>query len=105
MAYIDGSKDKFANLHYFERITPYLSPGCLVVFDDIHWSSEMWEAWRTLRQWIGLTHAINAGRFGVCVWNGGAVRPRTYDLYKVASVDMFAVKQRLESMKLRGPFS
>lgn len=67
MAYIDGSKDKVANLHYFERITPHFNPGCVVVFDDIHWSSEMWETWRTLRQWKGLTYAINAGRFGVCV--------------------------------------
>jgi len=105
MAYIDGSKAKLANLHYFERITPYLNAGCVVVFDDIHWSSAMWETWKTLRQWKGLTCAINAGRFGVCVWNGGTIQPRTYDLYKVAGVDMFVVKQLLESVKLRGPFT
>lgn len=105
MAYIDGSKDKLANLHYFDRITPHLNPGCVVVFDDIHWSSTMRETWRTLRQWEGLTYAINAGRFGVCVWSGGTVQPRIYDMYKVAGVDLFELKQFFESVKRRGLFS
>jgi predicted O-methyltransferase YrrM len=61
LVYIDGNKDKLANLHYFERIIPHLNPGCVVVFDDIHWSSEMRETWRTLCQWKGLTYAIRSG--------------------------------------------
>jgi predicted O-methyltransferase YrrM len=105
MAYIDGNKDKLANLRYFERITPYLNPGCVVVFDDIHWSPEMRGVWRMLRQRKGLSYAINAGRFGVCVWDGGEVQPRTCDLYAVAGVDMFEVKQFLEGVKRRGPLS
>lgn len=99
MAYVDGDKDKCATLHYFERLTPYLNNGCVVVFDDIHWSSQMWEAWQILCQWEGLSFAINAGRFGVCLWSGGATQPKTYDLFMVAGVDLYEVKQRFDHLR------
>ncbi len=99
MIYIDGGKDKLSNLHYLERVTSSLNKGALVVFDDIHWSSEMWRMWEVVRGWNGFAYTINAGRFGVCVWSGGTVQPRTYDLYKAAGVDLFEVKQFFESMR------
>jgi predicted O-methyltransferase YrrM len=99
MAYIDGGKDKLSILRYFECLTPYLNNGCIVVFDDIHWSLEMWNMWETVSRWKGFSYTINAGRFGVCVWIGGAVHPKTYDLYKVAGVDLFEVNQFFEGMR------
>lgn len=104
MAYIDGGKSKFSILRYLERLTPYLNKGCIVIFDDIHWSSEMWEMWKVVRAWNGLSYTINAGRFGVCVWSGGTVQPRSYALYKIAGVDLFEVKRLIERIKLRGRF-
>jgi len=101
MAYIDGSKNKLSNLNYFDRVTPYLNPGSVVVIDDIHWSLEMWEAWKAIRERKGLSFAINAGRFGVCVWSGGETRPRTYDLYKVIGVDLYRIKQCIENIRGR----
>jgi predicted O-methyltransferase YrrM len=103
MAYIDGSKDKLINLDCFDRVTPYLNPGSVVVIDDIHWSSEMWEAWKAIRERKGLSFAINAGRFGVCLWSGGATQPKTYDLYKVIGVDLYRIKQSIENIKERPP--
>jgi hypothetical protein len=104
MAYIDGGKDKRSNLRYLERVTPSLNEGCLVVFDDIHWSSEMWEMWGVVRKWKGFSHTINAGRFGVCLWSGRDVRPKTYDLYNMAGVDLYDMKQRLKRVKIWGGF-
>lgn len=46
--YIDGHHEKIATLHYFERIRASLSPGALVVFDDIRWSQDMNECWLKL---------------------------------------------------------
>ncbi len=97
MAYIDGSKDTFSNLHYVGRLTPYLNSGSVVVLDDIHWSSDMRELWRTVSRWKGFSYTVNAGRFGVCVWSGGAVHPKTYGLFKVAGVDLYEVKQFFEN--------
>ena len=98
MAYFDGSKDKLGTLHYFERVAPHLNAGSVIVFDDIHWSEEMWGAWKVLRQRPGLSFAINAGRFGVCIWSGGDTRPKTIDLYKVMGVDLYKVKERVEKI-------
>lgn len=96
MAYMDGDKEKHALCRSFERLTPHLNSGSVVVFDDIHWSSEMWEAWQVLRRWKGFSHTITAGRFGVCFWTGDHVEPKTFDLYKFAGVDLYGLKQRLE---------
>jgi predicted O-methyltransferase YrrM len=98
MAYIDGDKQKHALCRSFERLAPYLNSGSVVVFDDIHWSSEMWQAWQVLRRWEGFSHAITAGRFGVCFWTGGHAKPKTFDLYKFAGVDLYKLKQRLECL-------
>ncbi|MGH7824566.1 MAG: O-methyltransferase [Candidatus Binatia bacterium] len=103
MAYIDGDKQKHALCRSFERLAPHLNNGSVVVFDDIHWSSEMWEAWQVLRRWKGFSHAITAGRFGVCFWTGDRAEPKTFDLYKFAGVDWYKLKQRLE--RLANPFS
>jgi predicted O-methyltransferase YrrM len=99
LAYIDGNKEKAANLRYLERLTPHLNPGSVVVLDDIHWSHEMREAWKRISRLTGFSHTINAGRFGVCVWSGRTVQPKNYALYKIAGVDLYEVKQCFERMK------
>jgi predicted O-methyltransferase YrrM len=96
MVYIDGGKNKSANLYWFDRVMPYLNPGSVVVLDDIHWSSEMQETWDTVRRHEGFLHTISAGRFGVCVWAGGRNRPKTDTLYKMMGVDLYQLKVVLE---------
>lgn len=45
LAYVDGNHRKKPTLDYFNQILPLLpNEGC-IVFDDIHWSREMEEAW------------------------------------------------------------
>ncbi|MBI2351388.1 MAG: class I SAM-dependent methyltransferase [Deltaproteobacteria bacterium] len=83
LAYIDGSHQKALTLNYFHRLIPYLRTGSLVVFDDILWSSEMWQAWQELCQWHGITYTINVGRFGICGWDSAALKPKHHDLAKL----------------------
>lgn len=47
-AFIDGNHRRTFTLDYFDAIHPHLTDGALVVFDDIAWSEEMADAWRTL---------------------------------------------------------
>ncbi len=47
-AFIDGHHDPGAVRAYFERIAPHLTPGALLVFDDVAWSAGMRRAWRAL---------------------------------------------------------
>ncbi len=46
--YIDGNHRKTPTLKYFEQALPHLHSNSVVVFDDIHWSEEMEEAWETI---------------------------------------------------------
>ncbi len=67
LVYIDGEHTRTARLHYLDRVLPHLDPGALVVFDDIHLSDELWQAWGESQQRAGIAAAVNLGRFGVCV--------------------------------------
>jgi hypothetical protein len=46
--FIDGHHDGNATMKYFERLLPSLTNNAVVVFDDIHWSSDMKHAWKKI---------------------------------------------------------
>jgi predicted O-methyltransferase YrrM len=77
--FIDGHHTREARHHYLDRLTSYLRPGSVVVFDDIHLTEDLWRAWHELRRRPGVSHAVNAGRFGLCIWGSDASVPRYYD--------------------------
>ena len=81
LVYIDGHHEKAATLHYFDRLIPHLSDGCLVIFDDVHWSLGMVEAWNSFRQRKGFTCTLDLGRFGIGLWNGKDHYPANFDLF------------------------
>jgi len=80
LAFIDGHHKYEATLHYFSRLEPHLNKPALVVFDDIHLSEEMWRAWQALKGRNGFAYTIDAGRFGLCYWDGPSSIPVNYDL-------------------------
>jgi predicted O-methyltransferase YrrM len=80
LAYIDGHHKYEPTLHYFRRLESHLNKGALVVFDDVHLSEEMWRAWQVLKGRKGFAYTIDAGRFGVCFWDGLSSIPVNYDL-------------------------
>ena len=79
MVYIDGHHEKDPTLHYVERLSPYLDEGCLLVFDDIHWTRGMIEAWQMIAQRPGLRLSVDLGRFGLVIW-GRQGAGKSYDL-------------------------
>lgn len=48
LAFIDGNHRFKPTIEYFEKIKPYLTSDSVVIFDDIHWSDEMEQAWETI---------------------------------------------------------
>lgn len=46
MIYIDGNHKKEPTISYFESIIKYTTENDILIFDDIHWSDEMEEAWK-----------------------------------------------------------
>lgn len=80
LIYIDANHHYEPTQRYLNLAAPHLNSGALVIFDDIHWSKEMWDAWCVLRNRQGFSHTLDVGRFGLCLWQGGTVRPKTYEL-------------------------
>ncbi len=50
LAYVDGNHRLEPTLRYFEQMKPLLHTDSILIFDDIHWSPEMEQAWERLKQ-------------------------------------------------------
>jgi predicted O-methyltransferase YrrM len=48
LVFFDGNHRREPTLKYFEECLPGLHSGSVAVFDDIHWSGEMEEAWKLI---------------------------------------------------------
>ena len=48
--FIDGNHRREPTERYFNQLLPVLNNNSIIIFDDIHWSSEMEQAWRTIQQ-------------------------------------------------------
>lgn len=59
LAFIDGNHAKAPTLLYFEKIVARCTPESVIILDDIHWSREMEEAWRTILQHPAVTLSID----------------------------------------------
>ena len=49
LAFIDGNHRREPTENYFHWLLPKTNTDSILVFDDIHWSPEMEEAWKTIR--------------------------------------------------------
>ncbi|RXR18382.1 class I SAM-dependent methyltransferase [Flavobacterium amnicola] len=63
--YFDGNHSKKATLDYFEFLLPTISNETVWVFDDIHWSSEMEEAWEIIKKHPKVTVTIDTFQWGL----------------------------------------
>jgi predicted O-methyltransferase YrrM len=50
LAFVDGNHRRAPTLRYFNWLIARASPSSVLIFDDIHWSGEMEQAWETIRQ-------------------------------------------------------
>ncbi|GAB4140258.1 MAG: class I SAM-dependent methyltransferase [Bacteroidia bacterium] len=48
LIYFDGNHRKEPTLQYLKTVLPFIHDHTLLIFDDIHWSAEMDEAWSTI---------------------------------------------------------
>jgi predicted O-methyltransferase YrrM len=49
LVFIDGNHRREPTLRYFNALMSRVSRPAVLIFDDIHWSAEMEEAWATIR--------------------------------------------------------
>jgi len=64
LIYFDGNHSKQATLEYFELLLPTVTNETIWIFDDIHWSAEMEEAWETIKKNPKVTVTIDTFQWG-----------------------------------------
>ena len=57
--FIDGNHRKVPTLNYFQKLLTKANDQSLFIFDDIHWSKEMEEAWEEIKQHPSVTLTID----------------------------------------------
>ncbi|KFC57994.1 O-methyltransferase [Flavobacterium gilvum] len=65
LIYFDGNHSKKATLEYFELLLPTRSNDTVWIFDDIHWSKEMEEAWEIIIKHPKVTVSIDTYQWGL----------------------------------------
>lgn len=63
--FIDGNHRKEPTLRYFMELLPLIREHSVVVFDDIHWSEEMEQAWKEIKKSPEVTLTIDLFFIGV----------------------------------------
>ncbi|MAT54150.1 MAG: SAM-dependent methyltransferase [Saprospirales bacterium] len=63
--FVDGNHRKTPTLDYFQQCLPFAHEGSVFVFDDIHWSAEMEEAWAQIKAHPKVSLSIDLFFIGV----------------------------------------
>jgi predicted O-methyltransferase YrrM len=63
--YFDGNHSKKATLDYFKLLLPTISNDSVWIFDDIHWSQDMEEAWTEIKNHPQVTVTIDTFQWGI----------------------------------------
>ena len=64
LIYFDGNHSKQATLQYFELLLPTITNETVWIFDDIHWSAAMTEAWETIKKHPRVKVTIDTFQWG-----------------------------------------
>lgn len=65
LVYFDGNHQKEPTLEYFEKLVPLAHNDSVFIFDDIHWSPEMEQAWETIKADPRVTVTIDTYFWGL----------------------------------------
>lgn len=63
--YIDGNHQKEITLNYFEQCVKSINNNSFIIFDDINWSKEMFEAWEQIKTHSKVTISIDLYFWGI----------------------------------------
>lgn len=65
LIYFDGNHSKKATLDYFELLLPTITNETVWIFDDIHWSEDMEQAWKIIINNPKVTVSIDTFQWGL----------------------------------------
>lgn len=59
LAYVDGNHRYQPTINYFQQFLPRLNDQSILVFDDIHWSYEMEQAWEEIKAHPSVKYTVD----------------------------------------------
>jgi Methyltransferase domain len=65
LVYFDGNHSQKATLDYFNLLLPTITNDSVWIFDDIHWSQEMENAWQIIKNHPKVTITIDTFQWGI----------------------------------------
>jgi predicted O-methyltransferase YrrM len=65
LIYFDGNHSKKATLEYFDLLLPTITNDSVWIFDDIHWSKGMEEAWESIKNHPKVSVTIDTFQWGI----------------------------------------
>ena len=65
LIYFDGNHSQKATLAYFELLLPTITNTSVWIFDDIHWSAEMENAWEIIKKHPKVKVTIDTFQWGI----------------------------------------
>lgn len=74
LIYFDGNHSKKATLEYFELLLQTIANETVWIFDDIHWSKEMEEAWEIIKNHPKVTVTIDTFQWGIVFFRSEQVK-------------------------------
>ncbi len=78
LIYFDGNHSKEATLEYVQMLLPTAINGTVWIFDDIHWSPEMTQAWETIKILPEISVTIDCFHLGFAFFRNEQVKEDFY---------------------------
>lgn len=80
LAWIDGDHRYAATISYFDQLIPFLNEDSVVIIGDIHWSSEMEQAWTELRDHPMVRLSVDLFQMGVLFFRSEHLQHEHFNL-------------------------
>lgn len=74
LIFFDGNHRKEATLRYFHQCLEYADENSIFIFDDIHWSKDMYSAWTEIQNHPRITLSIDIFQMGICFFVRGKMK-------------------------------
>ena len=71
LVFVDGNHRKRQTLDYFARCLKKTHEHSIIIFDDIHWSAEMEEAWKVIKKNERVSVTIDLYNMGIVFFRKG----------------------------------
>ena len=63
--FVDGNHRREPTVRYFQQLLPKINNDSIIIFDDIHWSAAMEQAWATIKQHEAVRCSIDLFFIGI----------------------------------------